>query len=115
MATDVKNFGAYHMADNPAIYEPARSTTFQFVVTGLDSLLKPGATGEGANDYITDGQSIINYSVTSVNIPNFSVAPIQIRRGNSVMKAAGLPTFDDGQIVVNEFEGSDGVAVLYAW
>lgn len=103
------------MIDNYDTYEPHRSNTFQLIVTNLGSLLKPGATGQSTNDYITDGQDILRYSVLTANIPDPTIGVMAIRRGNSVMKAAGLPTFDDGNITLREWEGTDAANVLYAW
>ena len=31
------------------------------------------------------------------------------------MKAAGLPTFNDGSLVINDYIGADGKSVLMAW
>ena len=37
-----ENFGAYHLANNPKMFEPARTNTFRFVVTDLDNILRVG-------------------------------------------------------------------------
>ena len=111
----VTDIGTYHMTDNPALYEPHRSNTFQFIVTGVNRLLKPGAAGQSANDYITDAQDVLRLSVQTANIPDPNIGVMSVRRGNSIMKAAGLPSFDDGQITLNEYEGTDAANVLYAW
>lgn len=112
---EVTNVGAYYFSDNAALYEPQRSNTFQFVVTNLDSLLKPGALGNATSDYITNGQEVLTFSVVTANIPNYTIAPVEIRRGNSVMKVAGLPTFEDGSITIRDFIGADGLSVLQSW
>lgn len=104
--------GAYHLANNPKKYEPARGNTFMFVVSNLDNLLKPGDT----DNYIQNAQETLQYSVVSCDIPSFSQEPIVIRRGNSVMKAAGLPEFSNGSnLVINDYVGSDGKSILYSW
>lgn len=110
-----QNPSAYHMIDNYDTYEPHRSNTFQVIVTGLSDLLKPGTTGQTPNDSILDGQDVLRLSVITANIPDPTIGVMPIRRGNSVMKAAGLPTFDDGQVTFREFEGTDAANVLYAW
>lgn len=109
------NPSAFHMIDNPDTYEPHRSNTFKVFVTGLSDLLKPGATGESSNDRILDGQDVLKLSVITANIPDPTIGVMTIRRGNSVMKAAGLPAFDDGQVTFREYEGTDAANVLYAW
>jgi len=110
-----QNPSAFHMIDNPDIYEPHRSNTFQLIVTNLGSLLKPGSTGQVPTDYITDGQDVLRLSVVTANIPDPTINVMPVRRGNSVMKAAGLPAFDDGSVTLREYEGTDAANVLYAW
>ncbi|WP_300924719.1 hypothetical protein [uncultured Clostridium sp.] len=103
-------FGAYHLADNPDMYEIQRDNTFQFIVTGIDNLVRADS-----GEVIPNAQEVLNFSVTSASIPMFSQEPIVIRRGNSVVKAAGVPSFTDGQIVVNDYIGADSKSVLMAW
>ena len=109
--------GSYHLANNPELYELARSNNFEFVVTGLGSLLRAGANESDTNAYI-DGETaadVIRLSVESSSVPTFKQTPLSIRRGNSVMKFAGLPEFDDGQLVVRDFIGADTKSALMAW
>lgn len=110
-----QNPSAFHMIDNLDIYEPHRSNIFQLIVTNLGSLLKPGSTGQVPTDYITDGQDVLRLSVVTASIPDPTINVMSVRRGNSVMKAAGLPTFDDGSVTLREYEGTDAANVLYAW
>ena len=44
--------GSYHLADNPELYEIARSNNFEFVVTNLGNLLRAGANKTDTNAYI---------------------------------------------------------------
>ena len=108
--------GAYHLSDNPTLYEPARSNTFEFVVTGLGQLLRAGYSEEQTNAYLGDNaEEMLRISVVSSTVPTFNQEPIIIRRGNSVMKAAGIPTFNEGSLVINDYIGADGKSVLMAW
>lgn len=111
------NIGAYHLSNNPAMYEPARSNTFRFVVAGLENLLRVGYSPEAidTNARITNAQEVLEFSVTKASIPTFTQEEIVVRRGNSVMKAAGVPNFSDGNIVINDYIGADGKSVLMAW
>lgn len=108
--------GAYHLSDNPTLYEPARSNTFEFVVTGLGQLLRAGYSADQSNAYLgTNAEELLRISVVSSTVPTFSQEPITIRRGNSVMKAAGIPSFKDGSLVINDYIGADGKSILMAW
>ena len=111
------NFGAYHLANNPKVYEPARSNTFRFVVTDIDNIKRVGYSAEdnSAAAKIANAQEMLEFSVAKASIPHFTQTAIVIRRGNSVMKAAGLPEFGEGSLTINDFIGADGKSVLMAW
>ena len=107
---DTVNKGMYHISDNPAFYEPARSNTFEFVVTNIDNLLSV----DGETVY-RNAQEVLRYSVDSVSVPHFKQTPIIIRRGNSVMKAAGAPEFSEGTLVINDYIGVNSKSLLMSW
>lgn len=113
--------GVYHMIDsaNPSLYEVTRSNNFELIVTGIDTLLRAGAkvTPDTAieSDYITGGEDSVRLSVTKSSVPHFTQDEIVIQRGNMKMYAAGVPTFEDGTIEVNDFIGLDAKSVLMAW
>lgn len=102
--------GSYHIANNPSLYTPARSNTFEFVVTDLDNLK---SAYEGTS--IAKAQEILRFSVTQASVPHFTQDVISIKRGNSTVKFAGVPTFPDGSIIVNDYVGADTKSVLMAW
>ena len=108
-------YGTYHLADNPALYDPMRNNTFEFVVTGLDKLLRVGADGSEENAYITNAQEVLRLSVDSASIPMFTQEVIPVKRGNSTIKFAGTPSFASGSIVVNDWIGADSKSALMAW
>lgn len=110
-----ENIGAYHLSNNPTVYEPARTNNFRFVVTGLDNLRRVGTDETDSDAVIQNAQELLEFSVVSATLPLFTQSPIEIRRGNSVMKAAGLPTFTDGSLVINDYIGADGKSILMAW
>jgi len=116
MADSITQFGAYHLADNPNLYEVQRSNNFEFIVDNIDNILKVGATdADDADNVISNAQQVLRFSVVSASLPMFSQEAIEIRRGNSVMKAAGRPSFSDGSLVVNDFIGADTKSALMAW
>jgi hypothetical protein len=103
------------LADNPNLYDIQRINYFEFVVTDINGILRAGSTGEEGNARIDNAQEVLRVSVVSAPIPHFTQTPIEIRRGNSVMKAAGVPSFNNGTLVVNDYIGADTKAVLMAW
>lgn len=108
--------GTYHMADNPAMYEPQRVNNFEFVVTGLGAkILKSGFRTNDQNAYLSDPEKVIRLSVKSAFIPHFSQQPIEVKRGNSTLKYAGVPSFDSGRLVINDYIGTDAKMALMAW
>lgn len=112
---EATQIGAYHLADNPELYEIQRNNTFEFIVTGIDNILRAGAEEVDDNAIITNASQTLRFSVVQASIPTFSQDTIEIRRGNSVMKAAGIPTFGEGSLVVNDFIGADTKSALMAW
>lgn len=107
--------GSYTLADNPELYEVQRNNNFDFIVTDIDNLLRVDADEGDNNAYIKNGSHTLRFSVVEAPIPMFTQGVIEIRRGNSVMKAAGAPTFDSGSLVINDYIGADGKSVLMAW
>lgn len=109
------NFGTYHLADNPKSYQPIRTNNFRFLVSGLDNLLRVAGDENNLDDYINNGQEVIDFSVVSFTVPDFQQSPIDINRGNSTVHYAGKASFNPGTLVINDFAGADGKSVLRAW
>ncbi len=107
--------GTYHLANNPQAYQPVRTNNFRFLVQGLDNLLRVGGNEDNKNDYITNAQEVIEYSVVSFDVPHFKQSPLEIRRGNSKVYFAGVPEFSAGNLKINDFAGANGKSTLEAW
>lgn len=107
--------GTYHLADNPQLFEIQRNNNFEFIVTGIDGILRAGAVGTEKNALINNAQEMLRLSVTKAFVPHFKQETVQIKRGNTTLKYAGVPTFDAGQIDFNDFIGADTKAILMAW
>lgn len=107
--------GTYHLADNPKYFEVQRNNNFEFVVTDIDGILRAGANGSEANAVIPNAQELLRLSVTSCPIPHFSQQTVEIKRGNSTLKYAGVPTFNNGQVTFNDYVGADTKSILMAW
>ena len=107
--------GSYVLADNPNLYEIQRTNNFEFVVTDIDGILRAGAGGSENNSTIDNAQEVLRISTSSAFVPHFSQETITVRRGNGVQKYAGVPTFSEGQIQLNDYIGADTKAALMAW
>ena len=102
--------GAYHLADNPNLYQVQMTNNFEFVVTDLEKLISVGTTKTIAN-----AQEYLRMSVDASSVPHFTQGIIEIPRGNSMIKAAGKPSFDQTTLVVNDFIGADTKDILMSW
>lgn len=107
--------GTYHLADNPQLYEIQRNNTYQFVVTGLDNIRKAGADSNDSDSIIKNAEQVLRLSVTEAAIPHFSQEAVQVKRGNSTLKYAGVPTFPEGSFKFHDFIGARTKEVLMAW
>lgn len=116
------NKGTYHITDNNDIYEPARNNNFEFIVAGIDGILKAGTDQSviNENDYIKNGQEVLRVAVESASVPNFQLGTIEVKRGNTTAKFAGVPTFSSGSLVVKDYISIDSgysnpKDILLAW
>lgn len=113
----------YHMGNNTAdLYEVQRTNNFEFVLElGEDDklyrALRAASDSEDSTDYLDNAaaEEVIKLSCASAPIPHFSQEEIEIKRGNAKYYAAGVPTFDGGDIKVYDFIGANGKSVLMAW
>ena len=107
------------ISENLSSYEAARSGFFILVVDGLDDLLKPNYRGEAESaedsDKIKKAQETLKLSVTKCPVPHFEIATNEYRRGNDVVKFAGVPTWNGGTITVADYVGLDTKSLLMSW
>ena len=107
------------ISENLSSYEAARSGFFILVVDGFDDLLKPDYKGEAENaedsDRIKKAQETLKLSVTKCPVPHFEIATNEYRRGNDVVKFAGVPTWNGGTITVADYVGLDTKSLLMSW
>lgn len=107
--------GTYHLASNPQLFEVQRQNNFEFVVTDIDGILRAGAIGTENNATFRNAQEMLRLSVTQAFIPHFTQETVEIKRGNSTLKYAGVPSFPEGSLQFNDFIGADTKAILMAW
>ena len=112
-----------HISANLAAYESARTGFFLFTVSQeeLGNLLRPTYTGDpsaatDANKYAaSEAYEDIKLAVTKTDVPHYSVEKLQYRRGNDVINFAGVPTFNDGSLTIDDYVGLDTKSLLMAW
>ncbi len=125
--TDTSALGTYHISTDLQNYETARSNFFQLIVENLDDLLYPEYSYSDNNltdaSYVTGkskkklmGQDVLRLSINKAFVPHFSMTPIEVRRGNSVVKFADTPTWDGNKTLeFQDFVGLETKSVLMAW
>lgn len=107
--------GTYHFMDNPNLYEPQRSNNFEFVVTDINGILRAGMDANSQTGRINNAQEVLRLSVASATVPHFSQDVLRVRRGNSEIKFAGIPSFPEGSLVINDWIGVGAKDALMAW
>lgn len=127
MAKEVvdKSLNTWHIADEKNIsqYEAARNSFFVFQVAPdqLTNLIQPDfdtSSGEaGASDKFDPSKAseYLRLNVVKASVPNFTIEVKEYRRGNDVVKWAGVPTFKEGSITVDDVVGLHVKDILYSW
>lgn len=112
-----QSLGATHISSALNEYEAARNSFFTLIVDDLESLVTPIYSGENpqSGDLIANAQDTLRLNVVKCPVPHFSVETLEYRRGNEVVKFAGVPTWDGGSIVVDDVIGQDTKSVLVSW
>lgn len=110
-----QQIGTYHLADNPQLFEIQRSNNYEFIVTDIDGIMRAGMQGTESNAYINNAQEMLRLSVTKAFVPHFKQETVTVKRGNSTLKYAGVPSFDSGSLDFNDFIGADVKSILKAW
>ena len=116
----IEQIGTYHLSDNPQLFEIQRNNNYIFSVPLLggpngDPLLRAGAVGTEANAELKNASELLRLSVNSAFVPHFSQEAIEIKRGNSTLYYAGVPSFEACQLTFHDFIGADVKAILMAW
>ena len=108
-----------HISANLANYESARSGFFSLIVDDIDNIVKASFSGDREaatnNDKIARAQEILKLNVIKAPVPHFTLKTEQYRRGNDVVKFAGVPDFESGNLIVDDVVGLDTKSILMAW
>lgn len=112
VSANASSIGAYHFSANPELYEIQRGNNFEFII---DSRLN------GINAYSDEtktfprAQEYIRLAVSATSVPHFSQNPIEVRRGNTGVKYAGVITWPSGSLECYDFIGTEVKDILMAW
>jgi hypothetical protein len=71
--------------------------------------------GTESNAKIKNAQEVLRVSVNKAFVPHFTQEIVTIKRGNSTLKYAGVPSFGEGTLDFHDFIGAEPKAVLMAW
>ena len=104
--------GTTNLANNPKHYEIQRNNNFEFYIEGLS---KTVAKIENNTYAYYNADDVIRISVAKAFVPHFTQNVIEVKRGNNTMKFAGVPTFSNGQIELNDYIGAGTKDILMAW
>jgi hypothetical protein len=120
-----QSLNTLHISENLSAYEAARNSFFVFYVdpTQLTNLYSPDFDPDSGEAKVEDGtrfdgqmaSDALRLNVVKSSVPNFTIEPMEYRRGNDVVKFAGVPTFKDGSITVDDVVGLRTKDMLYAW
>ena len=113
------SLSAQHISTNLANYEAARSGFFSLIVDDIDNIVKASYTGDHSaatnNDKISQAQEVLKLNVTNAPVPHFQLEKLSYKRGNETVNFAGTPSFQDGEITVDDVVGMDTKSILMAW
>lgn len=117
----MNSLDAQHISNNLHSYEAARSGFFSLIVdSSLQDALRASYNGlpESATDSDKIGaqaQEVLKLNVTKAPVPHFTLGVLEYKRGNDTVKFAGVPTFNSGNITIDDVVGMDTKSVLMAW
>jgi len=104
--------GAYHFSANKELYEIQRGNNFDFIIDkSLNNLLAYGSETKT----FPNAQEYIRLSVSSTSVPHFSQEVINVKRGNTDVKYAGVMTWGSGELSCYDFIGVETKDILMAW
>lgn len=111
---------ARSIGNNLAACEAARSGFFVLEVSNLSNLIQTNYNGSITDDGVPfmnedKAKEYLRLNVTQCPVPTYSVEVLKYQRGNDVVKFAGVPTFNDGSLTVDDVVGLDTKSILMAW
>ena len=114
------SLSAQHISANLTNYEAARSGFFSLIVNDINNIVRASYTGDpdsatDADKIGVQAQETLKLNVIQAPVPHFQLEKLSYKRGNDVVNFAGTPTFNDGEITVDDVVGLDTKSILMAW
>ena len=113
------SLSAQHISSNLANYEAARSGFFSLIIDDIDNIINAAYSGNQADatdgDKIARAQETLKLNVIQAPVPHFELNKLTYTRGNDQVHFAGTPTFNSGEITVDDVVGLDTKSILMAW
>lgn len=106
------NIGSYHFSANKELFEIQRGNNFDFVI---DAKLNNISAYGHEDKTFPKAQENIRLSVSSASVPHFSQNVIEVRRGNTAVKYAGVLSWPSGSLECYDFIGAETKDILMAW
>ena len=104
--------GAYHFSANKELFEIQRGNNFDFVIDlNLNGISAYGTESKTFPNAVEN----IRLSVSQASVPHFKQTPIEVRRGNTAIKYAGVLSWDSGSLECYDFIGVETKDILMAW
>lgn len=110
-AQSLEAHSARVLADNPALYEAQRQNNFEFVVSGLNGITRVGTIDQK----LSNAEEYLRLAVDQSSVPHYEQGVIEIKRGNTTMKSAGVISFASGTLVINDYIGANTKEILMSW
>ena len=113
------SLSAQRISTNLANYEAARTGFFSLLVHDIDDIVKASYSGNHENappsEKISRAQEVLKLNVVKAPVPHFSLEVMKYKRGNDTVTFAGTPSYESGNIVVDDVVGMDTKSILMAW
>ena len=107
--------GAQHFAAKKELFEIQRGNNFEFVIPS-DAFTNIQPFGQNAETHtVYNAAEHIRLSVSSASIPYFSQNVIEVRRGNTAVKYAGVLNYGAGSIRCYDMIGARTKDALMGW
>lgn len=100
-------------------WEAARTGFFSLIVPPtINTFTRASKNKEEGNDltaYGIQANESLKLNVLTSDVPHFTLEVLQYKRGNDVVKFAGVPTFEAGSVKVDDVIGQYTKDILMAW
>lgn len=107
--------GAQHFAAKKELFEIQRGNNFEFVIPA-EAFTDITPFGQNAEtNTVANAAENIRLSVNAASIPYFSQNAIEVSRGNTTVKYAGVISYGSGSISCYDFIGARTKDALMGW